>query len=143
MHGFVKEQSEIYEKRNNDSDLIRNYCAERAENLYFSPAIFMSGITDKLDGQFDNDFENRIVLGGWNTFSKTFYDKLSYAGIGEKTIEQSMMEDENTFLISNELYFTPINAYLSEKYGENYSAEVINGFNIDSFGCVYIYKLSN
>lgn len=99
---------------------IDKYCSLHSDNHYFEPAFSISSVSYGLR-EFDQRFNNLIVLGGWN-YSSPEYEMImkKYGLTCSGEIEGAIICNDNFYIVSEENLMTPIIGYLEWKYGSSH-----------------------
>lgn len=121
---------------------IYNYCKSNPENAYFQPALAISRYSGFPLARFDCEFNNLVILGGWNAFSPEYQQSLVTMGVDSGTIEESILSQDNVYVISNEQYMRGILDYFQWKYGDAVSWEIVDSLGTVDLRCHYVYDFS-
>lgn len=117
---------------------IRNYCHAHTENIYFEPAISISWHTYALSAM-DRDFNNLMVLGGWNYSSPEWRQVLRSFGMTE-SVEETLLKKDNAYIVSAPENMETIIKYFEWKYGDKVTYAIVE--ELGTMQPVYVYDFS-
>lgn len=137
----IKEDESVYALRSDATNELYNYCKSDPENTYFQPAYAINNHTDTLGRfrKFDCSFNNLVILGGWNALSPEYRQSLVTMGLRFGTIEESILNQENVRVISEEPYICNILSYFQWKYGDRLRWEITDTIETEGLGTFHVY----
>lgn len=140
-HWFVKtvNAQKTYKENSVATQQLIEYCTTHPGNAYFQPACSIAKHSFRLGENYNCDFNNLVILGGWNATSPEYNQSLETLGIEEDTIEQSILTKENVYIISPEKNIENIIQYFEWKYKDQLEYKIIDSLPI--FDGTYVYDL--
>lgn len=93
----MKENQVFRADTNKDCIAIDKYCREHNENFYYEDVYSTVAFSQKVFKEYNTQFANYDIMGGWMCKSPLFYEKMKPYGFA--TVEEALLEKDNVFMI--------------------------------------------